>query len=185
MEIKLIDERRLNIYLTKEETESNKVDFGGIENIKDLKERFGGIFEATEDYYGFCLENSPLEIEVIPIVGGGLFIGVSKRESEEYAPLHYVFSDFEYLMQAISNLYLYVSESDLYYYEKQFHIVIRCNLSLRQEIQNIMDEFGRRSYELEEHNVKISVLEEHGKKICEQNCINFLKNKLFKERTQK
>ncbi len=179
MEIKLIDERRLNIYLTKEEIENTKVDFKGIENVRDLKERFGGVFEVTEDYYGFCLENSPLEIEVIPIVDGGLFIGVSKRDNEEESPLHYVFSDFEYLMQAVSALYVHTTGSDLYFYKKYFHIIIHCKSSLRAEIQHIMDEFGQRSYELEEHDVKVSVLEEHGQKICEQNCINFLKNKLF------
>ncbi|MBR4029822.1 MAG: adaptor protein MecA [Clostridia bacterium] len=179
MEIKMIDSERLNIYLTQEEVEFEQVDLTKIETAKDLKKKFGRIFETAERYYGFNMDNSPLEIEVIPIIDGGLFIGLSKKEDDELSVVHYVFLDFEAVLSVVDLIDSGFVEGELYLYENAYHLIARIKLNKKDRVTAVLDEFGLKPQEKDIHNVSLSVLQEHGESVCEQNCIQTLKNYFF------
>lgn len=176
MEIKMIDSGRLNIYLTQEEVEFEQVDLTKIENAKDLRKKFGRIFETAERYYGFNMDNTPLEIEVIPIIDGGLFIGLSKKEEEESSKVHYIFLDFEELLSVTDLMDSGIVDSKLYMYRSAYHLIVEIKLNKKDRVTAVLDEFGLKPTENDIHNVSLSVLQEHGKNICEQNCVEILKN---------
>ena len=166
MQFKVIDSRRINIYLTSTELETEKINLNRIDEADFLKERLYDIFDRVGKESGFKVLNSPLEVEIIPILDGDLLISVKKMELR---CIHFVFDDIEDVISICKMLHAsYSGRSDLYFYNGKYHMM----LNVEDEdlfIKNLMCEFGKEA-RLDE-NVRECVLKEHGKVICEQNCV--------------
>ena len=171
MKFKVIDGERLSIYLTQAELEKQSID---ADALKD-PERLRCFLEQAEKESGFGVEDSALEIEIIPILDGDLLVSVKKIErTPTLHESHFAFYDTDSLIMACKLLEkVYFGRSDLYLYDRKYHLMLKsADTDMRADA--ILREFGT-----EMNNIKEAVLKEHGKVICEQNCIEMFTKTFF------
>lgn len=180
MEFIVVDRERINIYLTCAELAEDNFTETVLSDPKILKRKLKRIFERAKRETGFKIENIPLEVEVIPILDGDLFISVKRLGREtEYELCHAVFTDSEQVILLCHQLENYViGKNELYLYDGVYHFLIYVPKD-NQYLKNYIYEFGLKSDEKEIYNVSEYVLKEHGKLICEQNCVEMFTKNFF------
>lgn len=194
MEFNIIDAERLNVYLTRAELERENISLSALySNEKALEYQLTKIFKKAGEETGFGVENMPLEVEIIPIIDGDLFISihkVPKGQGEIYMEgmvYHFIFRDVEDVIQLCQVVYLiYNGISDLYLYEGKYHLLLRPKHMTREELKRVQGylwDFGTEALHVGAENVSEGVLCEHGKRICEQNCVELF-TKVFANETK-
>lgn len=189
MKFSVVDVGRINVYLTKEELEKEHISLAALyANEETLESELSKIFRRADEETGFGTDGEPLEVEIIPIIDGDLFISISKTGGEGSVYMngiccHTVFSDVEDVISLCGRLSeLFSGASDLYLFEGAYHLLLypkRMTQTAVKHMRFLLQEYGTDAEHAEEHNVSNSVLSEHGRRICKGNCVQLF-TKVFK-----
>ena len=190
MEFNIIDAERMNVYLTRADMERENISLNVLySSEKELRQQLTKIFKKAAEEAGFGVENIPLEVEIIPIIDGDLFISihkVSKGSEEIYMQgiqYHFVFQEIENLIELCHEISsVFTGDSDLYLYNCQYHLLLyprRMTQARLKQVHNCLREFGDDCTQKNMASITEGVLGEYGKKICSGNCIDLF-TKIFK-----
>lgn len=178
MRFSLIDNSRINVYLSKEEIKTRNINLEEIYLSKcNIREKLLNIFDEANKETGFDFDGARLKIELIPIVDGDLLISIKKyrdgRNSVKRIKLFYEFSDIEDVFACISGMKeSFSGYTSLYRYEDFYVLFIYVSRTERKSFEKMkhrLSEFG------ESVDISKGVLEEYGKKIMDKNAIKVIK----------
>ena len=176
---KVIDNKRLNVYLTKKDLQKENVT---IDDIVDGSEksvvRIKKIFKVISKLAKFNINNQALNIVLMPIVDGDLIIsaGIAEFETALCKYEVFVFESFENVLDACFVMKGYKILSSLYFMEKKYYIIVH-GIDLYQKyyenLCTIYKEYGEKS------EISPYYLEEHGKNIIKNHAIEVLTAKFL------
>lgn len=191
MKFKVVNNKRINVYLTKEDVEREQIDIVDFySDSVDIRQKLSHVFSLAENETGFRAIDSSLEIEVIPIIDGDLLISISKTNSQNKEKTYlegqtqtYSFEEFESVVGVIHELQpFYQGASSLYQYKGEYYLILYphgMDLVLLKNMMAIMGEYGEN---LGEDGPNYLHLQEHGLPILKRDAVEsiyhyFLKNK--------
>ena len=167
---KVIDNKRLNVYLTRKDLQKENVTIedivvGNVKSVIKIKK----IFKVVSKLAHFNINDRLLNIVLMPITDGDLIIsaGISKEEDCINKKEIFVFDNFEDLLCACFVVKGYNILSSLYIMDDKYYLSVG---SKSEDLCAILSEYGKKTY----HNVMF--VAEHGKIIIK----NYAVEKLVK-----
>ncbi len=181
MRYRVIDDKRLNVYLTRQDLQKENVSIedivdGSPETVMKIKKIFSAVSKLTE----FDIKNTGLNIVLMPIVDGDLLISACVAEDGELivsAKNLFVYREFEDVLSAA----LIISDkcrlmSSLYKFEGKYYLLIeikKCLQEIYDDLISLISEFGLKS-EFSE-----SFIKEHGCVLMKNNAIDIMCDSFF------
>ncbi len=153
MRYKIIDDKRLNVYLTQKDLEKENVKIEDIvdsspESIRKIKK----IFFSISDIAGFDIKDRGLNIVLMPIVDGDLIISacvsniaiLTQEETEIF-----VYNDFENVICAcLAVMDMCNVKSSLYLLSKEYYLCVKTQKCLKESYLNfisVLSEYGSKT----------------------------------------
>ena len=169
MRYKVIDNKRLNVYLTKTDLQKENVTIedivvGNEKSVVKIKK----IFKVVSKLAHFNTSNRLLNIVLMPVIDGDLIIsaGFSESESREVSKAVFVFENFENLLEVCLEIKRYTILSSLYQMSKKYYLIIKSfklNSCQFENLCSIIAEYG------EKIDCSILYISEHGKLLLKEN----------------
>lgn len=166
---KVIDNKRLNVYLTKTDLQKENVTIedivvGNEKSVVKIKK----IFKVVSKLAHFNTGNRLLNIVLMPVIDGDLIISAGFSESEDRAVSKavFVFENFENLLDACLEIKRYIILSSLYQMSKKYYLIIKSfelNSCQFENLCAIIAEYG------EKCDCSILFVTEHGKLLLKEN----------------
>lgn len=183
MRYKVIDNKRLNIYLTKQDLQKENV---SIEDIVDGSPesviKIRKIFSVVSGLADFAIQDVGLNIVLMPIVDGDLLISACvERNQSDFTNFKevFVYKDFEDLLGAVIKGGIKDTVvSSLYIISTRYYLVIEASEDMKSECKCLVEnflEFGQRS------DLGDKYISEHGKNVIKNNAIEKLNEYFFKK----
>jgi len=180
---KVIDNKRLNIYLTKQDLQKENV---SIEDIVDGSPesviKIRKIFSVVSGLADFAIQDVGLNIVLMPIVDGDLLISACvERNQSDFTNFKevFVYKDFEDLLGAVIKGGIKDTVvSSLYIISTRYYLVIEASEDMKSECKCLVEnflEFGQRS------DLGDKYISEHGKNVIKNNAIEKLNEYFFKK----
>ncbi len=179
MKYKVIDNKRLNVYLTKNDLQKENVT---IDDIVDGSEssviKIKKIFKTISELAQFNINNKMLNIVLMPVVDGDLIISAGIADSESTAKKTgvFVFDDFENLLDACFMIKRYKILSSLYFMKEKFYFFVEYVEFCEKYFENLckmLTEYGDKT------DISSLFLSEHGKIIIKNHAKEVLIKKFF------
>lgn len=177
MRYKVIDNKRLNVYLTKKDLQKENVTIediveGSTKSITRIKK----ICKVVSRLAHFNIDNHLLNIVLMPIVDGDLIIsaGISEDQCSIHEKAVYVFENFENVLDACYALKEYKLLSSLYQMDSEYYMLIESveyHVKKFKNLCTILNEFGTKM------NFSGFFIEEHGKLIIKNHAVTRLVDK--------
>ena len=172
MKFILINPERVNVYLTKEDMQSENIILEELYQKNSESEiRLNNIFNMAKRVSGFNQKGSQYEIDVIPIMGGELLLSISMVDENKehiYVKGHSVCfnsPNIDDIIEALIEIHgLYSGETKVYSYNNEYYILIkifRIEIDKLVSLKCILNEYTIES------NIRNIVIEEHGKCIIQ------------------
>ena len=171
MRYKVIDNKRLNIYLTQNDLIKENVAIDNMEK-KENVEKLKSIFDAVSVLAEFNINNQSLNIVLMPVADGDLIIsaGVVEEDSKS-AELVFEFDEFENLLGACVEINGCKILSSLYKMGENYYLVIKINEKYVKKVCSIASEYG------EKIDICSQFINEHGKIIIKNCAFDTIKEK--------
>ncbi len=181
----VVSPKRLNVYLSKIEAESENISIEKLANeTYNVKEKLGGVFSRAFESTGFDCSDTKLKIEVIPLTDGDILISIMKIKGSgtgfylKNKILVFEFESFDNLADALlSSDKYYIGRESVYKFEGKYFLVLylhKIRFSDINMLKLIILEYGFESV------ISHMVLKEHGRKIICGNGGYVIKNQYCK-----
>ena len=179
MRYKVIDNKRLNVYLTKKDLLKENVT---IDDIVDGSEnsvvKIKKIFKVISKLARFNINNQSLNIVLMPIVDGDLIIsaGISDTDSGICETAVFVFDDFENLLDTCNVIKGYSILSSVYFMAEKYYLFIKTEDFCERKFEKlctIITEYGEKT------EINPFFLAEHGKIIIKKQAVECLVRKFL------
>ena len=176
---KVIDNKRLNVYLTKSDLQKENVTIediviGNEKSVIKIKK----IFKVVSKLAHFNINNKLLNIVLMPVTDGDLIIsaGFSESDSREVSKAVFVFESFDNLLDACFAVKGYIILSSLYKMSKKYYLFVKTftmNSMCFEDLCAILAEHGDK--------IECSVLfiAEHGQLLLKENATEKLLKTFF------
>lgn len=177
MRYRVIDNKRLNVYLTRQDLQKENVSIedivdGSPESVVKIKK----IFSVVSGLAEFDISDSGLNIVLMPIVDGDLLISATVSNevilTEKEADV-FVYEDFENVLNACLKAWGVCSvKSALYLWDKEYYLSVKadkCLVGGYNNLTSVLCEFGRKG------EFSLIYIKEHGKTIIKDKAIEKVK----------
>ena len=206
MKIERIDENKIKITVSIDDLLERNIEIDTLNyNSREAQELFWDLMKKAEMEFGFSTSDAQLSIEAVPDSQEGFVITISRIEDEvdeafesiqKYIRNKYKKSDLKtkkrakkvcspiviYSFSTIDDLKEmcvrlskhYQGDSTLYKYGSGYYMILtKSGWNQSASFESIIQEYGKRVLYVSFYE---GLLEEHGKKICEQNAIDVILN---------
>ena len=177
MKYKVIDNQRLNVYLTKKDLLKEKVTIedivgGSAYSIIRIKK----IFKVVSKLAHFNINNQSLNIVLMPIADGDLIIsaGISEERESAFKQAVFEFENFENVLEMCHLIKWYNILTSLYMLDGKYYILIEMKEYSKNQfdyICAIVNEYGNKL------NFSTFYVKEHGKIIIKNHAAELLNEK--------
>ena len=161
---KVVDNKRLNVYLTKSDLQKENVTIedivvGNEKSVVKIKK----IFKVVSRLAHFNPSNRLLNIVLMPIVDGDLIISAGFSEGEKYVTQKemFEFENFEDLLNACFVVKDANILSSLYVMDEKYYLAVELK-SRFEDFSAVLSEFGKKT------SNNVLFVAEHGKNIIKE-----------------